>query len=291
MQNQSLFLKKQLDEIYDPPQFEDGLPYYPKDMAATQCPPSSEVSFLHYHDDLEVGYCYEGSGVFIVNGMVIPYQSPCASLIYKNELHIARSSPEQQSRWVFVNLNTKAFFNENAEMLSCICPAPNFGKAHIITSESPILLQDIHQFIEELRNKESRYMECARALLLTALILHGRQNQFSETDVPSRQWMYQDIAAAITYISSNYGKPISVKFLAGLCCMSTASLRRKFQLALHVSPLDYLHQVRIGNAISMLTLENLSVMEIGSRVGYNSPSSFNRQFLKITGKTPTQYRA
>lgn len=289
MQNQSLFLQRQLDAIYDPPPFEEGLPYYPGDVASTQSPPSSEVSFLHYHDDLEIGYCYSGSGVFIVNGLVIPYQSPCASIIYKNEMHIARSNPAQPSNWVFLNIDTRAFFSGNAEMLGCICPAPDFGKAHIVTSESPELLQDVFRLIGELREKKSNYMQCARAFLLAIVIEHGRQNRLPGAERP-RQWMYQDIAAAITYIASHYDQPISVESLASLCCMSTASLRRKFRLALNVSPLDYLHQVRIGNAISMLTLDNLSIMEIGNRVGYRSLSSFNRQFLKITGKTPTKYR-
>lgn len=289
MQKQSYFLKKQLNAIYDPPRFENGLPYWPSDVTATQSPPSAEISFLHYHDDLEFGYCYSGSGVFIIDGLVIPYQSPCASIIYQKELHIARSNPAQPSEWVFLNLDTRAFFGGNPEMLNCICTAPNFGRAHIVTPESPVLLQYVYNFIEELRNKKKNYMECAKYLLLAALIEHGRQNRSPEIERP-RQWLYQDIAAAITYISSHYDRSVSVEFLAKLCCMSTASLRRKFRLALNVSPLDYLHQVRIGNAISMLALDNFSIMEIGGRVGYNSPSSFNRQFLKITGKTPSEYR-
>lgn len=289
MQNQSNYLNKQLKAIYDPPEFEEGLPYFPSDVTSTQSPLSSEINFLHYHDDLEIGYCYSGSGVFIVNDLVIPYQSPCASIIYKNELHIAQSSMTQPSKWVFLNLDTCTFFNGNAEMLNCICAVPNFGLAHIITSESPVLLQYIYHFIEELRNKKSNYMECAKYLLLAALIEHGRQNRFAGTNHP-KQWLLKDIAAAISYISNHYDQQMSVEFLAKLCCMSTASLRRKFKLALNIAPLDYLHQVRISNAISMLALENLSILEIGSKVGYNSPSSFNRQFLKITGKTPMKYR-
>ncbi len=290
MQNQSCFLKKQLEAIYDPPAFEDGLPYFPRDLTSAQSPSSSEVGFLHYHDDVELGYCYSGAGVFLVDGLVIPYRSPCASVIYRNELHIARSSPAEPSRWVFVNLDTRAFFGGDPQAAACVCPAPNFGEAHIVTAGSPALLRHISDFIAELRDGKDGCMECAKHLLAAILIEHGRLNRFPAAGTRPKQWLCQDIAAAVSYICNHYDRPVSVEFLAKLCCMSSASLRRKFRLALNVSPLDYLHRVRVGNAISMLALDGLSVTEIAGKVGYNSLSSFNRQFLKITGRTPTQYR-
>lgn len=289
MQNQSNYFSKQLEAIYDPPKFEEGIPYFPSDVTTMQSPSSSGINFLHYHDDLEIGYCYRGAGVFIVNDLIIPYQSPCASIIYKNLLHIAQSSSTQPSEWIFLNIDTNAFFQGKSEMLNCICPVPNFGQAYIVTADSPVLLQHIHEFIEELRNKKPNYLECAKYILLSALIEHGRQNKFVEEN-RAKHWLLQDIAAAISYISNHYNQQITVEFLAKLCNMSTASLRRKFKMALNLSPLDYLHQVRIGTAVSMLTLENKSILEICNKVGYNSSSSFNRQFLKITGKSPMKYR-
>ncbi len=289
MQNQSKLLNEQLDAIYDPPNFDKGIPYFPTDTTTTQSPSSSGINYLHYHDDLEIGYCYSGSGIFIVNDLIIPYQSPCACIIYKNLLHIAQSSSSQPSEWVFLNIDTNAFFNEDSEMIGCICPVPNFGQSYIITPDSPVLLQHIHDFIEELRHKNSNYLKCAKYLLLSALIEHARQNRFIEGN-DSRQWLFKDIAVAISYISNHYDQQITVEFLAKLCNVSTATLRRKFNQALNLSPLDYLHQVRISTAVSMLMLDNKSILEICNKVGYNSQSSFNRQFLKITGKSPMKYR-
>lgn len=289
MQNQSGWTDSQLDAVFDPPPFGGGVPYFPSDLTVTQSPSSFKAAYLHYHDDLEIGYCYSGSGVFLINDLVIPYQGPCASIIYKDLLHIAQSSPSQPSKWVFLNLDTVSFFEHDAGMLRCICPVPNFGKNYIITTRFPALLQHVHDFIEELREGKPHYMECARYLLLTALLEHARLNGFVQED-RSRQWPLRDISAAISYISNHYSEKITVGFLAQLCNMSAASLRRKFQTALNLSPLEYLHKVRITTAISMLALNSQSILEIGSQVGYNSPSSFNRQFLKITGKSPMKYR-
>jgi len=289
MQNQSKYLAMQLDAIYDPPDFEEGVPYFPTDTTMTQCPTSCGINFLHFHKDLEIGYCYQGSGVFIVNDLIIPYQSPCASIIYKNLLHIAQSSSSQPSEWTFLNIDTVALFSGDTKMINCICPIPNFGQAYIITSNTPVLLHSIYNFIEELRSKKANYLECAKYILLSALIEHGRQNKFIEEN-DHKQWLFKDIAAAMSYISNHYAEQISAGFLANLCNMSTATLRRKFKQALRISPLDYLHEVRIRTAISMITLENKSILEICNRVGYNSQSSFNRQFLKIAGQSPIKYR-
>ncbi len=78
--------------------------------------------------------------------------------------------------------------------------------------------------------------------------------------------------------------------LAELCCMSVPTLRRKFLQSVGYAPNDYLHRIRIKNAVSLLSNPNLSILDISAAVGYQSISSFNRQFLKIMKKTPNEAR-
>ena len=72
--------------------------------------------------------------------------------------------------------------------------------------------------------------------------------------------------------------------------MSPASFRRKFKEAMGITPLDYIHAVRIERACGMLRTGNLSILEISLAVGFESISSFNRQFMTIMGVSPNQYR-
>ena len=53
---------------------------------------------------------------------------------------------------------------------------------------------------------------------------------------------------------------------------------------------DYLHYLRISEACKLLRNTDYSITEIGDAVGYNTPRTFNRAFLKQTGTTPTEYR-
>lgn len=277
--------------VFDPPAFEEGFDFFPSDLRATQTP-SQKASCLHYHDDLEIGYCADGAGVFLVDGMVLPYQSPCASILCRDQLHIAQSSPSRPAKWVFVNFRTAAFFGERPELLRLLAERPEAGEHCLVTAEEPELLARVRDLIGELRDKRPRYRECARYLLAAVLIENARRGAPAGTreQRPDR-WALRDISPAIDYISRHYREPVTAQALARACSVSPATLRRKFQAALGMSPLEYLHKVRITAAISMLALGGRSVLEIGSEAGYESPSSFSRQFRRFTGASPLEYRA
>jgi len=49
----------------------------------------------------------------------------------------------------------------------------------------------------------------------------------------------------------------------------------------------YINQIRVEEAQRLLTNSKLNISEIAYTVGFNSPSSFNKVFKKITGKSPS----
>ena len=57
-----------------------------------------------------------------------------------------------------------------------------------------------------------------------------------------------------------------------------------------MKPLDYLNMVRIDKACEIIQSKDYAMEEVGFRVGYQTPSTFNRNFKKLTGKTPYQWK-
>ena len=56
---------------------------------------------------------------------------------------------------------------------------------------------------------------------------------------------------------------------------------------------EYINRYRVAYSIYLLNKEegrNLTIASIGTEAGFNSLSSFNQAFKKITGKTPSQFR-
>ncbi len=51
----------------------------------------------------------------------------------------------------------------------------------------------------------------------------------------------------------------------------------------------YINQIRIKEAQRLLKESGLNISEIAYKVGFNSPSNFNRVFKNLTGKNPTEF--
>jgi AraC-like DNA-binding protein len=70
------------------------------------------------------------------------------------------------------------------------------------------------------------------------------------------------------------------------------SLSQAINVGLGKSFFEMLAEYRVEEAKKLLiTHRNIKVEEIADQVGYNSKSSFNTAFKKLTGKTPSEFRA
>lgn len=73
--------------------------------------------------------------------------------------------------------------------------------------------------------------------------------------------------------------------------VSERSLRRRFAAETGMTWRDYLLQSRLLRAMAQLTESDRTVRDVATDVGFDSVSAFTRAFRRLTGETPTQYRA
>ena len=100
--------------------------------------------------------------------------------------------------------------------------------------------------------------------------------------------LFDDMCA---YIQGNYRDPsLSSGQLARRFGMSQASVTRLFKQRTNGSFLDYVHNLRIQEAESLLVSTELSVAEVAARVGYGDASTMTRAFRRYRGKTPGECR-
>jgi transcriptional regulator GlxA family with amidase domain len=72
--------------------------------------------------------------------------------------------------------------------------------------------------------------------------------------------------------------------------MSKRNFIRSFQAAMQISPIAYLVQLRVTRGASLLRHTQLNVTEVAFMVGFGDSNYFARQFHKVLGTTPRQYR-
>jgi AraC-like DNA-binding protein len=116
----------------------------------------------------------------------------------------------------------------------------------------------------------------ARTLLLDR---HSKQKP------PSR-----GIAAAVHHIKKHYAEALTVSDLAEVAIMSESSFYRYFRNELGMTPLQYLTEVRMERAKTMLCDDADSVTEVSHAVGFSSTSHFISTFKDHVGLTPKQFQ-
>jgi AraC-like DNA-binding protein len=77
--------------------------------------------------------------------------------------------------------------------------------------------------------------------------------------------------------------------LTGLLNMSARTLRRRLEKE-GTSYQRIKDNTRRDAAITLLTLEHMTVSDVAERVGFSDPSAFHRSFKKWTGLSPGEYR-
>ena len=262
------------------------------DVGPIHYPDSSPLTMLHYHDSLEIGYCHEGSGVFIINDKIIPFSQGCASIIFKNQLHIAKSNPDNPGGWHFINLDPFRLLNGPGfyDLPSlCCCLEADPPIENILTSEEG-LPSIVLKIIQELVNKQTGYKPLLQGLVLELLIHINRRITRTECHSNFQRTGMIALSPAFTRIFSHYHQGICVTDLAKCCNMSLTHFRRVFKDTMGVSPLEYIHQLRIRMATVLLAGTQQPILDISLQVGYDSLSSFNRQFMRIMNICPRDWR-
>lgn len=109
-------------------------------------------------------------------------------------------------------------------------------------------------------------------------------------DLEQGTYFAQIAAQMQRYIQENYSKDISLQDAAKTMCYSEAYFSRLFKQCFHVNFTVYLTQYRIRIAKQLMLKQNISIKEIGARVGYTDNNYFTKVFRRSTGLNPSEYR-
>ena len=93
-----------------------------------------------------------------------------------------------------------------------------------------------------------------------------------------------------TYIADHYATPITREEIANAMQVSDDYVSRVFRKETGMTPWQFLNRYRIIQAQKLLLTTDLTITEVGDRVGFSDPAYFIRVFHRETGKSPQQYR-
>jgi AraC-like DNA-binding protein len=95
----------------------------------------------------------------------------------------------------------------------------------------------------------------------------------------------------LLHLHRHYQRPLGMAELARIAALSESGLARMFRKHTQTTISDYLIGLRIGEACARLSATSEPIQHVAAEVGYASLANFNRQFLRLRGMTPREYRA
>lgn len=93
-----------------------------------------------------------------------------------------------------------------------------------------------------------------------------------------------------SFIERNCYKKTSLTDVSKAVCLSPKYLSRIFKKSTGMNFIEYKLKIKMEKAKELLVRTGYNVNQIAEKLGYENTESFIRQFNKLTGLTPTEYR-
>ncbi|HTM91556.1 MAG TPA: AraC family transcriptional regulator, partial [Flavisolibacter sp.] len=150
--------------------------------------------------------------------------------------------------------------------------------------EAGALFQNIHN---EFTNQEIGYCTRINQLVDELFILIARQLMKQNN---SRRDFPQTFMKLEQTLRENLSHQWTVEEMAALVGLGITAFSEKVKSFTGFSPLNYLINIRISEAIKLLKRQDVHVTDIALDVGFYSSQHFATTFKKLTGYTPSEFR-
>ena len=98
------------------------------------------------------------------------------------------------------------------------------------------------------------------------------------------------VRRSVELMHAQLDQDLSLKTLAAASYLSPFHFARLFKKVTGATPHNYLAAIRVNKAQLLLSDTQLSITQVGARVGYLSSSHFTKAFRNATGTTPREFR-
>lgn len=255
----------------------------------------NDVDYLHFHNYLEIGFCYEGDGFLVLGEDEPRFSGREFTVIPPNYPHTTNSDVGTISRWEYLFIDVEGFMKrfldspvKAEKMIQRI-----YSKALFLREEEyPSISAKILKIMNIMRDGEEFYLEEAKGVLAALLVEIARLNRPSEEDRVAEETgkLTNMIIRVLDFVSYHYMEDIKVEDLAKSCHISETHFRRIFTSYMKVTPLEYINTVRVQTACELLQKTDDPVADIAHKCGFTTNSTFNRNFKQIMGVTPIEWR-
>jgi AraC family transcriptional regulator len=130
----------------------------------------------------------------------------------------------------------------------------------------------------------------AEQLMVHVLRNYAQPRRSEELELSRAGLVDRRIRRSVELMHTQLDQDLTLKALAAASYLSPFHFARLFKKLTGSTPHNYLAGIRAARAQLLLAETELSVTEVGARVGYLSASHFTKAFRLATGTTPREFR-
>lgn len=115
---------------------------------------------------------------------------------------------------------------------------------------------------------------------------------FNIIGLERRDWMnfLQQMNNSLDYIEQHMDQKIDIEKIAQIAYTSKFHYQRMFNLLTGYTVLEYIRKRRLTLAAQELSTNDIKVIDIALKYGYETPESFSRAFTKLHGISPSKVK-
>lgn len=228
----------------------------------------------HGHEFFELEYILDGSGVYEIDGIAYPIRAGTVFLMTPAHVHTVRHANAE-----LINV-----------MFECEYKSEEFPLPLTDASAAPVfhLQSDDRTLTEALLSELIRVQEQSRtyAMLLLRCFLQKLTFCAHVTTACTSSYVRQ----AILYLLENFRSTIGLREVAAVVGLSKAYFSDLFAKQTGIGFKEYLDALRFSYACKLLTLTELTTVQICDRAGFSDYANFMRRFKMRYHLTPGDYR-
>jgi AraC-like DNA-binding protein/quercetin dioxygenase-like cupin family protein len=246
----------------------------------------------HSHPEYELTLIVDGQGKRLVGNHISDYRVGNLAFIGPNLPHLYRKAEASRTGGSLVIHFREDFLGKDFLRI------PEMQKIQLLFEKSRMGMN----IYGETRNQISRAMQQLLELkgmqrltsLLSILSVLAESSEYellSDPQVNSQSLEESDrLNRIFDYVMENFREDIGVAQVAGIALMSYSGFCRYFKHRTKKNFSQFVNEIRVGYACKRLMESDESISRICFESGYNNITNFTKQFKKVLGCTPKQFR-
>lgn len=261
-----------------------------------KCPLTHDY-YVHSHDFSELVVILSGNAVHIIEGREYPVTAGQVFLIHSGVSHGYKNVDGIE----YVNV---MFQPEQLLQRSELRLLPGFQALFYIepfyrkemyfkgmlSLEAP-QLQEVTRLLDMILEEHDRQPEGFRLMIrtyFTALV--GMLSRYYQNSSGQEENKALRIGETVTYIEEHFLQPITLQSMADMAYLSTRQFLRVFTRNYQTTPMDYIINKRLDYSCTLLRSPGLTISQVAMESGFRDQNYYSRQFRKVFGCSPSEYR-